>query len=91
MVSRYRSLDIGTRLQAGQIRNPVSILQGTSGFSHLETVQTDSEARSTLVSTRIQALSAGDKLSTRPELEPKLRMHKSIPPYFTHVHVIIFN
>jgi hypothetical protein len=91
MVSRYRSLDIGTRLQVGQIRNTVSILPGTSGFSLLETVQTDSEARSTLVSTRIRALSTADKPSTHPELQPKLRMHKSVPPYFTRIHVVIFN
>ena len=91
MVSRYRSLDIGTRLQAGQVRNCVSILLGTRGFSLLETVQANSEDRRSLVSARIRALSAGDKLSTHLELQPKLRKHKSVPPSLTRIHVVIFN
>jgi hypothetical protein len=91
MVSRYRSLDIGTRLQAGQVRDRVSILLGTRGFSLIETVQTDSGSRRNLVSRRIRAPSAGDKLSAHLELQPKLRMHKFVPPSLTRIHVVIFN
>lgn len=90
-MSRYRSLDIGTRLQAGQVRYRVSILIGTRGFSLLETAQTDPGARRRLVSTRIRALSAEEKLSIHLELQPKFRMHKSIPPSLRRIHVAIFN
>ena len=91
MVIRYRSLDIGTRLQAGQVRNRVSILLVTRNFSLPETLQTDSGACRSLVSTRIRDLSAGDKLSTHLELQPYLRTHKSVPPSLTLIHVVIFN